>query len=772
MRSRRALIFDRDKDFIDRLRRCLRLLDVAVDVAGSRRGALEQLESDIPAIVFIAVERPKKSGFKAFTDVKQRCRKVPIVLTSSTVPMAELLLHQKLRLHADAYVDKRGTTEREVLHTLNELLPLNLEAEELVALARRARSTRIPSAPDRDTRTASRRAVVVSRPVASDDDDGDAFDDESEDGLAVADPAVAALLGDVDMSPVIVGCQDAEVGLDAEEDDDEFGYPEEIASLQEELRRLERELEQAKRAAGSSPFSSDYLELKERADAEVRRNARLRREHGTRARQVEALRAKLLQIADRVLQVERQRDQSLEQVRELGARRDLLADELRQAQERNGDLTRRLEEETRGREDYELRNARELESFKNRLADEMRQAIDVEERHGQELAAAEQRHQAARAEALEEQRRRLDEDRQQFKRECEATAESRIEAQRKEQLAIIEAKDAEWQRKLDDLQRRHEGELEARREDHRKQLAELHGSLEQALLRKDNEIDQVRAEAAEGERLQQDQASEFEGRARELRLEYAQALEARTLEYEERLDELRREHASALDAQREEHRRRIDRTAAAHHQALAERDRQQAEAVEQALAEARREYVREAGRRLEELEAAEVKHRGNLRHVEQSFREQIELLEKVHREELDRLKVRHERDRDRMGAEHEAAIAELENSIRTEQELTVALEHSELQARFDDASQQQARSLAVELEEMRAIIDAFNSVGEGERSSSLLGELSGEPTGADEAAEKNSALLLEIAEELDRPGGSTADAANESLEPVPGGTTS
>ena len=96
MLARRVLIVDRDKTFVERLRRCLQALDYDLDVARGRREALEYLASGDTAIVFLAVERPKKSGFKAFTDVKQRARNVPIVLASSTVPMAELLLHEKL----------------------------------------------------------------------------------------------------------------------------------------------------------------------------------------------------------------------------------------------------------------------------------------------------------------------------------------------------------------------------------------------------------------------------------------------------------------------------------------------------------------------------------------------------------------------------------------------------------------------------------------------------------------------------------------------------
>ena len=121
MPSSRALIVDRDSDFAERLDRCLCLLGFTVEIVDNRREALESLRADGAEFVFIAVERPKKTGFKVFTDVKRLARNVPIVLASSTVPMDELLMHQKLRLHADAYVDKRGLSDRKILDTLNDL---------------------------------------------------------------------------------------------------------------------------------------------------------------------------------------------------------------------------------------------------------------------------------------------------------------------------------------------------------------------------------------------------------------------------------------------------------------------------------------------------------------------------------------------------------------------------------------------------------------------------------------------------------------------------
>jgi len=210
MPSRRALIVDRDKNFTRRLCRCLGLLEFTVDVAASRREALEFLQADGATIVFIAVERPKKSGFTLFTDVKRLVRNVPIVLTSSTVPMAELMMHQKLRLHADTYLDKRRLTDREILDTLNELLQLKFDSTELSQLAEQSPSGHI---------------------------DEDAPRGQLEKPQDVLDPALVDLLGDVDVSPVGVESDGVDVVDVSEEEDDDLEDPdEETASLQEEVQ--------------------------------------------------------------------------------------------------------------------------------------------------------------------------------------------------------------------------------------------------------------------------------------------------------------------------------------------------------------------------------------------------------------------------------------------------------------------------------------------------------------------------------------------------------
>ena len=762
MPSSRALIVDRDKTFAQRLDRCLGSLGFTAEIAENRREALESLALDTPGIVVIAVERPKKAGFKIFTDVKQLIRNVPIVLTTATVPMAEFLMHQKLRLHADAYVDKRELTDRELLDRLNELLGLSFDAAELSRLAEPSRSGRA-----RRGRSRLSRADAISGTNGAPEfeaDDG-LLDDEDGDRLQALDPGLADLLADVDSNPVIVESTDAGLADDLDEDDDDFEDADEaIASLQEEVHRLQRELDHAQRSASSSPFSTDYLDLTHRVDAGERSTARMRREVDTRVRQVESLRAKLLQIAGRLLAAERLRDQSLNRIRELEARLGPLESELRLSRERGDDLARRLDEEQGRRTGLEQQHASTVESFELRLADEKRRSVEAQQRHRLELSAAEQRHQTQRNDADEKERRRLDEHLRQMKRESEAAALAGAESLRAEQVAAIEARDSRWQHKLDELQKRHELELKARQEERRKEVANLQGAMEQALLRKEREMQQ--ASAVAGQQLQERQAFDYEEKIAELQRELAQAMESIEGARSHQIQALRQEHANDLDERDEEHRKHVDRLIESHHAALGESERRHEEAIEQALDQVRQEYVRDAAERLGEFELAEAKHRQDLVDAEQHYKDQIELVKQLHEEELDQLKARHERECERIRAEHDIATADLESKILARQEQAAAARQAEWQAEIESMRQEQAQALTAERDEMQVIIDALETVKGVDRS-----EWPGEDSGAEanvtiDTAEQNSALLRQIAEEMDRIGQTATDSVDDTPEPA------
>ena len=107
MAARIALLLDEDSEFADLL--ALVVSDYGLDVrqASSWNEVAADLRRLMPAVILIAVDLPEKIGFEVFSEIKAMGVAAPIVLTTSTLRDSELSMHEKLRIHADGYLDKR-----------------------------------------------------------------------------------------------------------------------------------------------------------------------------------------------------------------------------------------------------------------------------------------------------------------------------------------------------------------------------------------------------------------------------------------------------------------------------------------------------------------------------------------------------------------------------------------------------------------------------------------------------------------------------------------
>jgi FixJ family two-component response regulator len=608
MRPRCALIVDKDKGFANRLARCLGVAGIGADIVDSRRDALERVAQGPPAILFLAVEQPKRAGFALFSDVKRLARQMPVVLVTSTVPKAEMLLHQKLRIHADAYLDKRELDEAAMLDVLNSLLSLDLGADEVE-----------PSV-------------------------------ESES----LEPALATLLAELgadapgrETPPDRPLVAESDARVDALDDDPE---------LHDRLETLERKLEVARQAARSSPFSTDFLALAERADHAERSATGLRRELDGRARLVEQQRGSLIQVASRLLDAERERRDATERIRTLEAHHAATQEELRRAHETIAALESRLSAERQRAEDEARSQTGTLAALEQQLAAAQQRAaesaLDAECRHAEQQAALGQRH----AQALAHERERALSEREATRTELAAELQRRA-------AEAIQARDAEWQRSVDELQRQHASAVGQLREEHRRELCELHDSLEKTLERTERQT------AADLLAIADEHEQKFEQATEDWRTRLAQAEQALrsasrevSTSQERRIEELEQRHRETVDelraqhtAERESLNREMAQRTAAHEKALADQARRHDEDLTQAVEKLRGELIREGNRRLDEIEQAERRRRADLAAQEQRYREEIELLNKLH-----------EVESDRHANEREAALAELSRGVRAE----------------------------------------------------------------------------------------------------------
>jgi CheY-like chemotaxis protein len=122
---RTVLLIDEDAAFRERLASLLRPLGVRVESVQGEDAVLEALARRPPAAVFIAVDLPEKEGYALFSKVKKARRRVPVALLTSTISASDLKLHEKLKIHAEAYLDKRSATEEDLREAIESRLGIS-----------------------------------------------------------------------------------------------------------------------------------------------------------------------------------------------------------------------------------------------------------------------------------------------------------------------------------------------------------------------------------------------------------------------------------------------------------------------------------------------------------------------------------------------------------------------------------------------------------------------------------------------------------------------
>ena len=242
MAERYALVIDDDTTFRDRISELLAPHAIEVSSTADEAEALSLLENLHPVLVILAVELPDKNGFALFRKVKNTDFDVPIIITTATLTKAELSRHETQPSHAEYYLDKTNLSDSDLL--------------EAIAKAGRLELT-------------TRNVVSRAKPVAADDDD--ALQSNGTD----VDPRLARYLDD-ETSAIF-----ARLDEEALEERNHRNEPtpqgevsaQHVAELESEVDRLAEELEQTRRDGRSSPFSKEFVKLRDVAsqkDDEIR----------------------------------------------------------------------------------------------------------------------------------------------------------------------------------------------------------------------------------------------------------------------------------------------------------------------------------------------------------------------------------------------------------------------------------------------------------------------------------------------------------------------
>jgi CheY-like chemotaxis protein len=756
--DRILLVIDEDAAFRERLTSILSAFGVRVETARGEDQILEAVARRVPEAVFIAVDLPEKEGYGLFSKIKKARRRVPVALVTSTISAADLKLHEKLKIHAELYLDKSAVTDDELREAIETRLG--------ISPAEPAREpSPVQSAATEEAGDAPVEAAAVEEPKKE-----TRVTAPVEPWLAeLLDPETTAILADLEEETSL-----AEPRRPASASGEVS--PERVAELEEELAGLRLELDQARRDARSSPFSSEFLVLREEASATDKRLRALKDALARRDSQVAVVKAKLTEFARRLLEARRDVDRGREQASDLKSELEAaqgklqrlfdeveeherkhdddakgLRREIADAEARHAEARRRLEAEiaslkaahVKSRESQEAEHASALEALERKLREQRSQLADeLKAKYGEKIEELQAGHGRAFASLREEHEReaqaihdsyresstRAAAEAQEALREASEKSGSALQAANRQRLTELAR--AEEKRRADhaEFERRHREELQTLALKHRTEKELLAKEVESAQARIERisaefgakvqdvvkGLDEERARHQETrdryeqelgalhtahskhvEQSEQDQFSALAGLSRKFREDRTRLMEIERLKWEETARTLHLDHARALEGIEKQYQEEAAALSAAHQAALLQKD------VE--AEQARKLEVEKARLQIQETFEKTLRgHADELATRRQDHEKEVSSLRAAHMEALQK------RDRENQQALREAVEAARTDALdRTERAREAAAEalagqrreHEEEISAFEKAHQETVAKLEQEARE-------------------------------------------------------------------------
>src|SRR5258705_189926 len=320
MTQRRALVMDRDSAFVDFVRRSLGPYGFEVEAADGAEGLGKRLKPR-PALAFIGVELPHREGFELFSRTKAIAKGLPIVLVTSSVPPSDMAMHQKLSIHADGYLDKRGLAEAQFLGAIDRLIKLGPRVSGWEGQGGPAKAAAPPRQATASESKASGSVEVVAALMRAA-------------GLGADFPSATEPLLD---QPVRAAAASAPV---AQKPGAPQASPAE-AKLLATIAGLERQLQAALETARGSPFSREFLDLREKVESQEREIVRLKEQASAKVARTEGEERRLRELASALLKAMEKSELAARTAQQAEQARDEVAKE---AEDARAALARKTEE--------------------------------------------------------------------------------------------------------------------------------------------------------------------------------------------------------------------------------------------------------------------------------------------------------------------------------------------------------------------------------------------------------------------------------------------
>lgn len=328
MTDRRVMVMDSNNDLIEIIRNTLMPYGYEAQLVEAGENGIHIVKSLRPKAVFVAAGQSDKSSLALCSKAKKVAgSQIPVILISSNIPKSDLNLHGKQRYHADAYLNKMDFFNGKFVEKISTMIDLKpVEQIDAVPLSD-------PSALDSEKKRfvgqSAKRLDAASKKLSGSETIAEPLDtlDDEPDWLAelykenisdnTSDPN--------DDSSQVENDADRYLSEESYTDDD---LEQRLHQQEIEIAGLQAKIEETQREARSSPFSRDYLNLRENLARRERQVVQITEQLGKYRRKALTGDERLRDLAKRMLNLKAELEQSQAREMELSLRHETIPVEL------------------------------------------------------------------------------------------------------------------------------------------------------------------------------------------------------------------------------------------------------------------------------------------------------------------------------------------------------------------------------------------------------------------------------------------------------------
>ena len=471
MTDRRVMVMDNNNDLLEIIRNALMPYGYEAQLVEAGENGIHIIKSLRPDAVFVAAEQSDKSRLALCSKAKKVAgSQIPVILISSNIPKSDLNLHAKQRYHADAYLNKMDFLNGEFVEKVSTLI--DLKPVEQVDAVPFFDSSLPDAAKKRLIDQSDKRLDATSEALTEKEtfnEPLDALDDETVWLTELYNKNISD-----DTSDKGNDSSQAENDVDrylSEESYTDDDLEQRLHEQEIEIAGLQAKIEETQREARSSPFSRDYLNLREGLARRERQIVQLTEQLGKYRSKALTGDERLRDLAKRTFNLKAELEQSQTREKELSLRHETTHNELAKLNETFNKYRKHYDaiiDKINRQHEVSVKKLSEkheetIVSFKKQAQQEINNAKAFRESEYQKKLDKLQIEHDAMIDSLREQI-------EQEKETAKATAASLDKQIEKEKTKAANVTDIKWQKTIEKKQREYDKSIAQLKKDHKNEL--------------------------------------------------------------------------------------------------------------------------------------------------------------------------------------------------------------------------------------------------------------------------------------------------------------